>query len=316
LLLNRLRATISTLNNSIHPVIVASILAISGGLGTGTSQIGSFYFQESNCQHLYRDSVLFLPLVEYLEHDELPHENRIIRLGENCEGIIHESISDDNVSLPVVDAFTVLLCIKGMHDQKLYQHYKQHRGFHMAIRRLKKTLFYIRREYFLPETDEFNEENETSITYVYKHARIICQTVLQQEILLNKIDIKNVKLDVQEMTYRWMNTVAESLASLVVNGNFILDDESELNGFPLLRWKFPSELKNIMYQNCEIIQQTNSPYMITPIVSDLIYFLSLMIDSYNIVSDQNRQYIDEQLLKSIQGGNSRLEVQKYVKVQK
>lgn len=297
--LNRLRAAISNLDNSIHPVIVASILAISGGLGTGTSDIGPFYFEEFNCQHLYRDSVLFSPLAAYLEHDELPHENRIIRLSENCEEIIQEYISDDNVSLPVIDAFTVLLCIKGMHDQKLYQHYKQHRGFHMAIRRLKKTLFYIRKEYFLPETDEFNEKNETSITYVYKHARIICQSVLQQEILQNKIDIKNMKLDVQEMTYRWMNAVAESLVSLVVNGNYVLNDEPELNGFPLLRWKLPFELKNIIYQNCEIIQQTNSPYMTTPIVSDLICFLSLMIDSYNIVSDQNRQYLDEPLLKSI-----------------
>jgi hypothetical protein len=255
----------------IHPLIVSIFIAIHGGVKR----------KEFNSLYIHRDSVLAVPLANYCRPgSDLPHEVRIAHLCQTCESIIADYNVED-VSLPQIDAFTTVLCIKGMHDRKLQDDYKSHLGFHMAIRRLKKTLFYLNQEYMFHPSSILD-------TAIFDDACRICTV----EAVLFTSDLPSEgELNAKESMYAFMNSLSSALASLTLSAT------AECG---LLNWCLP---------NCDwtkrlsdFVQKSVPPFNNARIIPDFISLLSTIVDEDSLLymSKKTEERLDQHIRESIQ----------------
>jgi hypothetical protein len=130
----------------IHPLMLALIIALYGGLFTHITENGTTIVMFSP-DRMHRTSQLSSKLVEYFEDFDHDHAKKIQILINHCERTIQHTTFTD-ASAATVDILVALLCLKGVDDLMFYTRTLNYQAFPRALNRWKRILFHLR-ELFL-----------------------------------------------------------------------------------------------------------------------------------------------------------------------
>ena len=288
--LDKLINNIAINQNQHHPLILVVIIALHGGL----------HGKEFNSLYIHRDSVLSTFIAEYYDRSVLPHTAKVTLLLERCDLIIHENRNND-ISLAVLDAFTTLLCLTGMQGHDLCKKYKFHSGFHTAIRRLKNTLFYLRKRCDGAFTD-FSIDDEYLAT-LYASSNVACRTVLGSVRPYNGEEedttsgCTEFRMLASEYMLAFMDAIAISLTSI----NLSIDHEriEFYEPFSLFKWTIPlnfwtDELRHF-------VTEYDLPCNIARVIPEWISFLSMIIfsEDYIPICCKDKKCVHKRFMQSV-----------------
>ncbi|CAF3238461.1 unnamed protein product [Rotaria socialis] len=288
--LETLTKSIAVNQDQHHPLILAVIIALHGGLCG----------KEFNSLYIHRDSALSIFIAEYYDQISISHAAKVSLLLERCNIIIREN-GNDSTSLTTLDAFTTLFCLKGIHDNNLCEEYKFHCGFYAAIRRLKNTLFYLHKRSGCALAD-------FSIDEEYMEKFCACSNAVSKNVLgpirqctTNEENTSSISIDAKmlasEYMLAFMDATAVSLASLTLSidqAQIEIDEK-----FSLFKWRMPFNIWTDVL--CHFIGNCDLPYNVARVIPEWISFLSMIIHSgdHIRICHKDEKYLHKQFMQSI-----------------
>ncbi|UJR19488.1 hypothetical protein I4U23_022617 [Adineta vaga] len=129
---------------NINPLILSIIIAVCGGI---------YFKSEKNMtkidfspKHMHRESSILAPIVEYFDNNEESHIIKVQKLIKKYESVLRNS-SPSDTSVDITDTFIALICLQGLSYPLIYQYYAEYQALPLALKRLKRTWFYLKEHY-------------------------------------------------------------------------------------------------------------------------------------------------------------------------
>lgn len=130
----------------VHPHILAVIIALYGGLNI-SSRNKDFYVEFSSQQiHRPSDGLLAKSIISYFEDNTSDHATKLTHLISFCEEQIRAHPSTETSSW-MVDFFTALVCLRGVHQSNIYEEFKCYSALSLSLERYKQILINLRQTY-------------------------------------------------------------------------------------------------------------------------------------------------------------------------
>ncbi|CAF3607673.1 unnamed protein product [Rotaria socialis] len=127
-----------------HPLIISAIIGVCDGVcfreEKGIIKI------DFSIQQIHHQSSILTPIIEYFANINESHSMKIDKLIQKYESIIEKCLPSDSSS-NVVDSFIVLICLQGLLQPLIYQKHDRHKALSVALGRLKRTWFYIKKSF-------------------------------------------------------------------------------------------------------------------------------------------------------------------------
>ena len=93
---------------------------------------------------MFYNSLILTPIQKYFANNKESHSIKIRTLTKQYENLIQKSLFSDT-SPVIVDTFIALICLQSVSQPLIYKKYEKFQALPLALKRLKRTWFYLKK---------------------------------------------------------------------------------------------------------------------------------------------------------------------------
>ena len=218
------------LSPNIHPLILAVVIAICGGVYYTMEK--SILKMNFSSQKMHRESNVFGPIIKYLrKQQELNFEDIQTLTKQYEENLKQFSLTDR--SSDAVDTCIALICLKGVSDLSFYEKYVHYQALSLAIERFKWNWFHFMISGLcidlgtctVYKTSQIESEIETIINmFSSQRFSVACSAALRKLRIFDKNGLPKILKTNEHQSNVLLTCLPKSLQKLYAHSASVLPD--------------------------------------------------------------------------------------------